>query len=223
MKTIKGAFILNVTLFVCEIFSLGWMVSGLSAGLFAAGGWGMLRYFTVDSNILMGISALVSIVEDARVMGGHKDNVSLFSRVFKLAATASVTLTMLVTALFLAPSAIRTTGYFSLFYNSNLFLHLINPMLSIVVFVGFERSGRIPFRHTLMGIAPMLAYAVYYVAVALTHTAGGYVMRGYDWYGFFALGVKSGAVVLPVMVGITYAISAALWRLNRIGCGRVKT
>ena len=38
---------------------------------------------------------------------------------------------------------------------------------------------------------------------------------GYDWYGFFLFGAKSAAIVLPLIIAITYGISVLLWRLNK--------
>jgi len=61
----------------------------------------------------------------------------------------------------------------------------------------------------------MLCYAVYYIYEALMHIQDGAVIRGYDWYGFLFAGVKSAVIVIPLLILITYGISAALWRLNR--------
>ena len=175
----------------------------------------MFRYFTVDSNILMGIAALVAAVDERAVISGKKSEVSTGTYIFKLVGTVGVRLTMLVTVFFLASRAIPTTGFFSLFYYSNFLFHLASPVLSIVAFVFFEKSDRILFRHTFTGIVPMLCYAVYYIYEALTHIQDGAVIRGYDWYGFLFTGVKSAVIVIPLLFLITYGISAGLWRLNR--------
>ena len=84
-------------------------------------------------------------------------------------------------------------------------------------FSSFDRalSSRIAFRHTWTGIIPMLIYAVYYVAEAVRHSDSGLIAPGYDWYGFFFNGVKSGVIMVPLLIFITYMISYVLWRLNR--------
>ena len=51
----------------------------------------------------------------------------------------------------------------------------------------------------------------------MRHTSNGMIAAGYDWYGFFFLGVKSAYVVLPLIILITWLISLALWKLNRTG------
>lgn len=69
--------------------------------------------------------------------------------------------------------------------------------------------------NVIMGITTMLIYAVYYVINCIVHSEGNVVTKGYDWYGFFALGLKSGVIVLPVIILITYGISFFLWKINR--------
>ncbi len=96
-----------------------------------------------------------------------------------------------------------SSGPFALFYGSNFFLHLFNPILSILCFIRFEKTNRIPFRLTFVGIVPMVLYAVYYVAETLTHIRDGAIMEGYDWYGFFFAGASSALIVVPILVLIT--------------------
>ncbi len=122
---------------------------------------------------------------------------------------------MLVTIFFLGPTMGRTYGFFSLFEKSNFFLHLVNPVLSIITFLCFEKSTKIGFRHTFTGIIPMLIYSVYYVSSAAAHMENGRIAKGYDWYGFFFLGIRSAFIVLPILIIITWLISAVLWKLNR--------
>ena len=215
MNDLKKAYILNRCLFVLEVFAIGWMMSGLSGGVLSARKLATLKYFTVDSNILLGIAALIAAIDQRKVLRGEKGEVSLSTLILKLSGTFGGTLTMLVTIFFLGPTLGRTYGFFSLFEKSNFFLHLVNPVLGIVTFLCFEKSSRIAFRHTFTAIIPLVLYAVYYVIVTLSHTVNGVAAKGYDWYGFFFLGVKSAYIVLPVIIVISWLISFALWKLNR--------
>ncbi len=58
----KKAFCLNIAVFVLILFSVIWMFSGLHFGdapvALAASKLSMLKYYTVDSNIIMGLVAL---------------------------------------------------------------------------------------------------------------------------------------------------------------------
>ena len=85
-----------------------------------------------------------------------------------------------------------------------------------MAFVCFEKTNQIDFIYTFAGIIPMLIYAVYYL-VALSHTQNGMIAKGYDWYGFFFAGTRSVGIVVPIIVLLTYGISAVLWKWNRKG------
>ena len=216
MNKVRTAYILNIIIFVLEAFAVAWMMSGINSGLLLASRMRALKYFTVDSNILLGVFALLAAVDQRRVLKREKSEVFVSTYILKLTGTVGVTLTMLVTIFFLAPTMSATYGVLALFSYSNFFLHLLNPVLGIVTFLCFERSNRIAFRHTITGIIPMLLYAVYYVGEAVIHSENGLVAKGYDWYGFLAAGVRSAVVVLPILILITWGISVALWNLNRL-------
>ncbi len=214
-EKLKKAYILNICLFALEVFAIAWMMSGLSAGVLSAGRLSTLKYFTVDSNILMGISALIAAVDRGKVLRGKQDEVSAGIYVVKLVGTVGVTLTMLVTIFFLEPTMGPVYGFFSLFEKSNFFLHLVNPVLAIIVFLRFEKSMKIAFRHTFTAVIPVVLYGIYYVSETVRHMEDGVIAKGYDWYGFFFLGIKSAFIVLPILVIITWLISAVLWKLNK--------
>lgn len=215
MKTIKTAFRLNVLIFILELFAVIWMMSGISGGILSGASLSSLKLFTVDSNILLGIVAIIAAIDEKRVADGKKSSISTGTYIAKLVGTVGVTLTMIITVFFLAPTTAATYGFFASFYYSNFFLHLLNPILAIVVFLFYEQTDRISFRHTFTGIIPMLIYAVYYVSIALAHSSNGKIAEGYDWYGFFVLGTASAAIIVPILILLTYGISFVLWRLNR--------
>lgn len=215
MKDLKKAYILNICIVVLEVFAVSWMMSGIKAGVLSAAKLSSLKYFTVDSNILMGIFALLAALDQGKVLKGKKAEVSVLTYILKLSGTVGVTLTMLVTIFFLGPTMGRTYGFFSLFEKSNFFLHLFNPVLSIIVFLCFERSSKITFKHTFTAVIPLVIYSIYYVAVTVAHMTNGVINKGYDWYGFFVLGIRSAFIVLPAIIIITWLISFALWKLNR--------
>lgn len=211
----KAAFIMNLAIVVIDIIAVVWMMCGPRTGVLTSSRLSALKFFTVDSNILMGIVAGIVAADLWRVLKGKKEDLAESSYVLALTGTVGVTLTMLVTIFFLAPTMGPKVGVLSLFAGSNFFLHLVNPILSIIVFLGFERSVRLKFRYTFVGIIPLVIYAIYYTVEALTHMQDGVIAPGYDWYGFFFLGPKSAVIVLPMVIAVTYGISVLLWRLNR--------
>ena len=209
------AFWLNVVIAALVVLSIGFMMVGISRGVLASAGLVALRYFTIDSNIIMGVVALIGAFCEWQVLRGARTEVPAYAYIAKLMGTVGVTLTMLITVFYLTPNVAATMGPFALFLGSNFFLHLANPLLAIICFAGFEKTESITFKHTFTALIPVVVYAVYYVSQALAHATGGVVERSYDWYGFFVLGVQSMVVVLPLILAITYAISLVLWRLNR--------
>ena len=95
---------------------------------------GMFKFFTVDSNIFMGIIALLFVILQIKNKQITKNMYRL-----KLMATTSVGLTFLVVFTYLGP--ISKDGIISLLQNSNLFFHLIIPLLSIINFAIFENTN----------------------------------------------------------------------------------
>ena len=215
MKRFRIAYILNLCLALLEVLAPIWMSSGLVGGVLTTSGAEMFKFFTIDSNVLMGVIALFTALQLRQVIRGQREDLSTACYVWNLAGTVGVTLTLLVTVFFLEPTMAPQFGLFALFAGSNFLLHLFNPLLAIVTFTVFEKTRKIPFRHTLTGIVPMVLYAVFYLANCMRHAVNGMVDIAYDWYGFLAGGVKTVWIVIPVIFLFTWLISIALWRLNR--------
>lgn len=215
LKRFRIAYILNLCLALLEVLAPIWMSSGLVGGVLTTSGAEMFKFFTIDSNVLMGVIALFTALQLRQVIRGQREDLSTACYVWYLAGTVGVTLTMLVTVFFLEPTMAPQFGLFALFAGSNFLLHLFNPLLAIVAFTVYEKTRKIPFRHTLTGIVPMVLYAVFYVANCMRHAVNGMVDIAYDWYGFLAGGVKTVWIVIPVIFLFTWLISVALWRLNR--------
>ncbi len=220
MRQLKKAYFLNLCIVCLEILSVGWMFSGLripgtgSGAALSASRFAILRYFTVDSNILMGIVALIMLLDLRRIIRGELDALPRRDYVLALMGTVGVTLTMLVTVFYLAPTI--DNGWFVCFNNSNLFLHVINPLFSIVAFLCYERTNRLSLKDALWGLLPMCIYAVPYVTVCIINSSNGYVLPGYDIYGFFGFGLLSGFIVFPIILIFTFGISACLFALNHL-------
>ena len=175
---------------------------------------GMLRFFTVQSNLFMGIISLLFIIDEIKILRGNKKEISFFKYVLKLMSTSAVGLTFFVVFAYLGP--ITKYGLVSLLMNSNLFFHLIIPVLSIVTFVFFERTNKLKFKDTLYGIIPTLLYGIYYITNVLIHVENGKVSPKYDWYWFVQGGVWTALIVVPIIFLVSYLISLGLWRVNKL-------
>ncbi len=203
--------VVNGLIVVMVALATVWMMAGFyfmapDTTLSQRGLWA-LQYFTVQSNLLLGLASLIYIIDILR-----KGRISL--RVYRLkhAATTAVMVTMMTVLCFLAPLA--RDGFFSLFRNSNLFFHLIIPVTGIVSFVFLEKQNDQPFSVSLTGLVPLLIYAVYYVGNILIHFHDKDLTL-YDWYGFLRFGNEYMIVAIVVMVCVTYLFSFLLYRWNQ--------
>ena len=176
--------------------------------------FGMLKFFTVESNIFIGIVSMIFAINEVKVLKGQNKEISKRNYILKLMATTAVGLTFFVVFAYLGP--IATTGLSSLLMNSNLFFHLVIPVLSILNFVLFEGTGKLNFKSTFYGIIPTAVYGYYYLFNVLIHVENGKVSPTYDWYWFVQNGVWTAIIVVPIIFLITYIISLVLWRVNNI-------
>ena len=157
---------------------------------------GMFRFFTVDSNLFMGIVSLIFIIG----MLKYKE-IPKWMYILKFMGTCGVTLTFVVVFVYLGP--IAKDGIISLLQNSSLFFHLLIPIVSIITFCFFENTKLLSFKESFYGLVPCLLYSLYYVTNILVHMENGKVSTKYDWYWFVQNGVWTAFIVAP------------LWRINK--------
>lgn len=215
--TMKRAYILNVITAVLVLFAVLWMFSGIQFGYIdpdlQSFRFRIFRYYTVDSNVLMGLAAAILAREEKKVLTGQKAAVEPFYYGLKLAGVTGVTLTMLVTVCFLAPGF--ENGWLICFNNSAILLHLIIPLLSIFTFLVFERTPVIPWKYTLFAILSVVIYGSCYMINCIVHASGNTVPAAADWYHFCDGGLKAGLLAFPVILLVSYGISVLLWRMGK--------
>ena len=213
-KNKKISYILNSIVIVLVLLGIIFMLTGFKFMgddklLVSSKGYENFKFFTVDSNVLMGLSALLFLIYY------KKGEVPKWVKLLKFAGTVSVALTFVTVVFYLAPFS----GYdfLAFFINNNLFFHLIVPILSIVTFICFDGLYNVKNKELLYGLVPMVLYSIYYMALSFTHIKNGVVEEGYDWYGFLGkdVSVISGIVVVLVMLGSTYLLGYLLNLANK--------
>ena len=165
--------------------------------------------FTVNSNILAGLSMLLCIpytVDGLRTGYYHLPDWVVVT--MHIAVTA-VSLTFLVSLCILAP----VKGFVLIFSGSRFFLHGVCPILSILTFCCFICSHLVRPKEMFLALIPVLLYAAVYLVmvVFIGEEHGGWN----DFYGFatrIPLWVSLTAIT-PVTLGI-----AALLRLGHNRC-----
>ena len=173
----------------------------------------MFKLFTIDSNLFMGIVALIFVVLEYQVLKGKRKDISKNMYILKLMSTTAVGLTFFVVFVYLGP--ITKGGIMSMLRNSNFFLHLVIPVLSIITFIFFEKNNKLKLRYVSWGLVPTFVYAIFYLTNILIHMENHKVSPTYDWYWFLQNGVWTALIVAPIIILITYMISFILWKLNK--------
>lgn len=214
MKKIKISLVINIIIALLVLMSCIFMFFSIrfmsEKNLLDASGATMFKFYTIDSNILMGLASLIFAIYEIRLLKNKIKEIPLCIYVLKFIATAGITLTFAVTALFLVPQF----GFYPLYNNSNLFLHLIIPLLAIITYIFFEKYNN-RYKYTVLGIIPMLLYSIYYSAMILTHIDSGGLTYKYDFYGFLRGDVTNIYYVVPIIYIFTLGLSYVLILLNK--------
>ena len=214
MKKLKYSIVINFLIVVFVILGCISMFTGFTfmkeVNLLQLHGIQMFKFYTVDSNILMGVASLVFLIYEFKIVEKKIKEIPRIVYILKFVSTVTILLTFLVTIAYLGP----LYGFYAMYNNTNLFFHLIIPILSLVTYVFFEKH-EIGYKHAYYGIIPMLIYAVYYSLRIFAHLNGKGVSYKYDFYGFLGGNLNNVFIVAPVILVITYLLSIFVVYLNK--------
>jgi len=172
-------------------------------------GWFYIATFTVQSNILLGIVALLGVIFSIRSLKKNKPIPRKFLVVYLMAASAAM-LTALTVIFFLAPiRAVGGKNYFDMLLGPMFFFHFFNPFLSAAAFIYLTPAIRFAKDDGYPALLPPAIYAVPYILnVVILHT-------WYDFYGF-TFGGKNWAIIFVFIVisSVTFSISRLLVYLH---------
>ncbi len=170
------------------------MIARRNDGPLAARGLAGLRYFTADSNLLVGLVNLVLL---------FSGRVRLWLERLVYIAAVAVSLTFVVVVCVFAPFL----GLAPLVRDANLYFHLIVPVLAIASFCLCHRNRPIPLRETALALIPSVLYGIYYTAVLLVR---GVHFPFTDWYGFAAGGVVGSVITAAGILLLTWVLALLL-------------
>ena len=217
MKKEKISIFFNILIVIFTIFATFIMFTGIKFMkgpelVLETSKMGMFKFFTVDSNIFMGVVAYIFIIYELKYIKGKINEIPKIIYKLKLAATVSVALTFFVVFTYLGP--IAKGGITKMLMNSNLFFHLFIPVLSVITFIFFERNNKLKIKDTFAGLVPTFIYSLFYITNLLIHLENGKVSTEYDFYWFVQKGMIQAVIICPLMYLITYIISYILYKLN---------
>ena len=160
-----------------------------------------LKYYTVLSNLFSGLASALYVVS-LLASGGVP---APWVLTLKLAGAAVVMVTFLTVVVFLGP----TMGWEYMFKAGNLWLHLILPLAATADVCLFVPVGTLPLVATLAPVAFTAAYGVFYLGRVLLHgrERDGVV---YDFYGFLKWGEDKMALVVVIMLTLTWVLAVLL-------------
>ncbi len=214
-KKIKISLTINIIIFFMVLVGTIFMITGFkfmgSSEALAATGLSPFKFYTVDSNLLAGLASAILIAYEILFLDKKIKNIPKYAYVLKYVSVVGVSLTFLVTLFYLAPA--WGSKFWFLYQNSNLFFHLLVPLLSFISFVFYEKV-ELDFKYSLLGISTMVIYGIYYTINILIHQQNGMVSYAYDWYGFVQNGVSFVCVVFLIITMITYALSLLIIKIN---------
>ena len=158
------------------------------------------RFFTCLSNVFCAFAALLTAV--FQLSGSLPDVIWIL----KYIGTAAVTVTMLTVLLFLGP----IYNYKDLLKGSDLFMHLITPLLALLSFCVFEKRG-MSFRISLFGLLPVFLYGPLYLYKTV------YAPEDKRWDDFYAFN-KTGKwpVSFAAMFTGTFLICLGIMALQNL-------
>lgn len=170
-----------------------------SDGVLAANGAEMLKYYTVQSNLICALGALLSVI--FLLLNKYPKWLTFY----KLITTSAVFLTFFTCVVYLGP----LYGYGFIFAGANLFLHLIAPLLAIFQFIFDEPTVEMKFWHNYLSISTMAVYGLGYFINLIANN--GYGNIAYDWYGFGMFGLGIGVLFYLLMAAIIFGLSLVLY------------
>ena len=163
-----------------------------------------LRFFTTLSNILVAAASLLTALALS-----SEGTIPRWIWTLKYIGTAAVTVTMLTVFLFLAPSIGKDWVKY-LLTGSDIFMHLLTPLLALFTFCVFERQG-MTFCESLWGLLPVVLYGPLYLYKILFAPPE---KRWDDFYGFNKQG--KWPVAFAAMVAGTFAICMGIMALQNL-------
>ena len=206
--TIVNAFLFLSTIIVTYIT----LCFGTVAGQVDTGttyGWMYIITFTVQSNILLGLIALVNLIFGIRNLKLNKP-IPRAALVWYLVASSATMLTALTVIFFLAPMrAIGGRNYFDMLLGPMFFFHFFNPFLSAAAFIYLTPKIKFTRPDCLFALLPPIAYAAPYILNVIILEAWP------DFYNFTFGGHY--IAILPVFIAIsavTFGIATALVKFH---------
>ena len=217
-QKLKISLTLNIIIVIMTVFAFIVMFTDLKfmpgiETVIASSKVGRLRFFTIDSNLLMGITALVFLFQQIKLLKGKIKEINRKYYIFNLMATTAVALTFMVVLGYLG--WITPNGLYSMYVNKNLFFHGLIPLVAIINFIFFTNTDKLKFKDIHYSPTYIYLYILYYIINILIHIENNKVSPDYDWYYFVQGNILKAFFVGPLIILVSYFLGYTLWHFNK--------
>ncbi len=164
-----------------------------------------LKYFTSLSNFYNGFVFLYVFILSLKHFKDDNYQFSKPAKILILSAVSSVAITFIVTVTFLNFSLPNPE---ILYQYEILFFHIINPLLSVVLFIFLLPGEKISLKESLFGTIPLVLYSIFYTIFVFTGVWTdhyNFTLGGHYWAIFIAL---------PIVLGVSFLFNWGLSALN---------
>ena len=164
-----GSVILNLVIIVGMTLSLIYFFSPHEGRTWWENGKLSLRYFTIQSNIVVYLAAIVMLVYQLK-----GNEIPFGVTLFKYVGTLLVTITFLVVMIYLGP----VYGYKDQLSGVNFYVHVIGPLAALLSLCIFEKNGYMSIGQCFIAFIPALVYGIIYMYRVVISKSWD------DFYGF---------------------------------------
>ncbi len=212
--------IINLVVVAVTAYSMSFFFRSMGSGNMQVAGAASFKYFTNLSNYFIAFTALATIPCNIKnIKTGGMLPKGLYMA--KFMATVAVTVTFLTCVFFLAPINILILSpygvpplraYLFMFAGNTFFLHFLTPVLAIIVTLLLDRTDEFRKKDHLLGVLPVLLYAIVYgVMVAVVGAGNG------GWQDFYHFTFGGKMYMIPVSAAVmlfaTWLISRVEWKI----------
>jgi len=165
-------------------------------------GLGYLKPYTMDSNILAGVIALLVVIFSIKGIKNGRRQMPRWLMNAYLMGTTCLDLTFLIATAFLAPMEVAAgRNYFIMFSKDMFFFHFLNPLLATITLVILLEEYSFSFVDRIIGMAPTIVYSIIYFVMLV-------VLKQWEDFYNFTFGGKY--YLIPIVVAIIYGITVAV-------------
>jgi len=174
-------------------------------------GFGMFRYFTILSNAFSLIAALCALFPLLWALSHRSGYFPVWVRGFRYFVTCCLTVTMIVVVAVLIPFEGMDSYQKYLFEGSMLYMHLVCPVLSLVLFCMFEVYPRLPAKVTLLSLLLPVVYGGVFIPLNILKLTVG----PYPFLMVYEQPVWMSVTLCFTILGGSYLLGLFIWWLNK--------